>query len=110
MFARKTVLFVEWTKLPQHLKDELSRWHLFGNDRALLLQTSYRLGEGEQTPAQMLRPENFTSLYESVVKEDGFVGSFETFLKRYALSTHHWLATSGQDFTGIDEVYLDICW
>jgi hypothetical protein len=110
MFEKKTVLLVEWTRMPQPAKDEVADWHLFGNDRLLKLETSYRLGAGPQTPEHMLKEESIRWLYDGVVADGAFEGSFEDFLTRYHMQTFYWLAKSGQNFVGIDEVLIDICW
>jgi hypothetical protein len=110
MFTRKNAIFVDYVGLPQHVKDEISGWHRFGNDCVLLLITSYRIGNGPQTPENMLVPQNFTELHQSFVEDGEFAGSFDAFLKEYSLVTHYWLACSGQDFSGIDDVYINICW
>ncbi len=110
MLQRKTVLVVQYTRLPQAVRDELSDWHLFGNDRLLHLRTSYRLGSGPQTPLHMLQEDNFKTLYDAVVRDEGFKGSFDDFLGRYGLRTLHWVTCQKPDLTGVEDVLLDVCW
>lgn len=110
MLKRKTVLVVDYTRLPQPLKTELSEWHQFGNDRLLKLQTSYRLGAGPQTPFYMLQESNFRALYDAVVLHERFQGSFEDFLGAYKLRTLYWVACQQADLAGVDEVLVNVSW
>jgi hypothetical protein len=111
MFKRKTVLVVRYLDCPDVVQNELSDWHLFGNDRLLQLRTSYKLGDDAQpSPQTELKVANFEKLYEYLQGHDGFTGSFVEFLTEYRLQTLHWIATQGPDLDGIDDVLLDVSW
>lgn len=110
MLKRKTILVVNFLDLPPDVKEELRDWHLFGNDRMLELITSYRLGDGPQTPENMLKLENFEALYQLSVKEDGFTGTLDDFLGAYNLRALHWVASQKPNLADIDQVVVDVSW
>jgi hypothetical protein len=109
MFERKTVLVIDFQEMPESIKQELSRWERFGNDRVLPLVT-YQFDEGLQPPEQMFQVENFEDLFDRKVSEGKFSGSIDDFVRTHGLAVHYWFAQQGQNLTGIDEVLIDICW
>lgn len=110
MFTRKSVLVVRFIDMPDDVQDELRDWHLFSKDCLVEPGTSYKLGDDEQIPANMLKEANFHELYTFIQGYDKFPGSFDDFLGRYRLRTLHWITLQRPDLKGIDAVLVDTSW
>lgn len=110
MLKRNSVIVVRFIEMPEDVQDELRAWHLFNKDCLLTLGTSYRLGDGEQTPEHMLKEVNFRELYDYVKVDDGFNGSFEDFLRLYRFRALYWVACQNPDLRGIDSILVDTSW
>lgn len=110
MFTRKAVLVVRFIDMPDDVQEELQNWHLFYKDCFVEPGTSYRLGDDEQIPENMLKEANFHELYDFLKGYDNFPGNFDEFLGRYRLRTLHWMALQNLDLKGIDSILVDTHW
>lgn len=99
---KKTVLVVEFTELPQPVRETVRTWCGFHNDCLL--------------PARMEWDSSKLSLAlleEARARDDAADGVYDTlaeYCHAYNLVFEYWILNQGHDLSTVDGVYVNICW
>ena len=111
MFKKKTVLVIEFTKLPKEIREfvkEAIDWR-FHNDTLIEWNSEMSPMNGK-TWDKSLSLNEIKEYHKDQVKTNGYEGDFDQFVVKYGLVFDMWLLDKKADLAGVEEIYIDICW
>lgn len=109
MFEKKTVLIIEYTELPEEMKEIVKGDWRFRNDISITYVSEMAPVDGE-TWGETLSRKAIEEYHKGQVEENGYEGDLDQFLKDYDLAFDMWLLGQNIDLSDVRAIYIDICW
>jgi hypothetical protein len=113
IISKKTFLIVEWTKLPENIRNNIADNQSFSNDCFLPIYSEFDLSDYNNFEEQI------NSYWQDQLVGNHYVdkekiATLENFITEYGLEFDVWLANyikdNNIDITGVDEVLIKVCW
>ena len=105
--TRKSVLIIEYTSLPDSLKDVIREWVGFGNDCLVPLRSEFQpFGEG--TWKESFTKEQLKKYHEDQTQTNGFKGTLSEFIEEYGLQVDEYLMEQKIDLDGVEDILVSI--
>jgi len=110
----KTVLSIEWTSLPQDMKELVGDMNNFRNDIILPYCSEFTPFGDNETWKDNLTQEQLVDYWQDQVSQGNFKGTLSDFIVNNGLEFDKYLIDQQDngaiDLTGVDAIQINICW
>ena len=110
MLKKQTVLVIEYTELPEEMKEIVRDDWRFRNDVSITHVSEMAPCGDDETWGENLSREAIEEYHKGQVEENGYEGDFDKFLEDYGLAFDMWLLGQDIDLSDVRVIYIDICW
>jgi hypothetical protein len=112
-YSIKNTIIIEYTSLPENIKNDIASWCGFSNDCLLPFRSEFEpcsSDRGTDSWDTSLTQEQLEEYHKDQIETNNFKGDLENFILRYGLTFEKFLIDQKIDLKGIDKILIDICW